>query len=231
VNSESYVAYHGYAHLKGCMDSHKSGLVLQVRLTHEEDYKSFKEFRKHKKGKAGTGLYNCFTRPEDAENWYGPVQLKFIRWAISSANGAIVTFEMDDKTEWQRMRDAPAIDSGYEMHQLTKMEFMLVELDEEGKAVNVEQKAKLEKLALKRQWPKGGPQSIRAARLCNNLDFINWLGERGILDASRATPADVADWMRKECDIDSRAQLDHDPAALIRFEEKIHKPFIRTFVD
>ena len=229
-NEQDYVAYHGFAFLKGCSDSHKTGLRIQIVLDHEEDYKDFKEFRKHRKGKAGTGLYNCMSKAKDSKAWYGPIQLKFIRWSISSSSGAVVTFEMDDYEEWRKMRDAPALDLGYEQHQLNMMEFMLVELDQEGKAVNVKQKAKMEQMALKRKWPKGGPQSIRAARLCNHTDFLQWLSQRGVMPTAEATPADVAAWLRNECEIDSRKQLDHDPAALERFEARVMRPFLRSIM-
>lgn len=227
MNQEDYVAYHGFAYLKGATDSHKTGLQIQVMLDHEEDYKVFKQFKKHRKGKAGTGLYRAMTKAGTAGEWYGPVDLKFLRWTVSSANGAVITFEMEDYDEWRKMRDAPALDAGYEDHQLKKVELMLIELDQEGKPVNVEQKAKLERLALKRKWPKGGPQSKRAARLCNHSDFIGWLSRRGIVQGD-VTPAEVAEWMRKECDIDSRAQLDHDEAALQRFEDRVMRPYLRS---
>jgi hypothetical protein len=225
MNEEDYVAYHGYAYLKGATDSHKTGLQIQLRLDHEKDYRVFKEFKKHRKGKSGSGLYRALTKAEGKEEWYGPVDLKFLRWTVSSANGAVVTFEMEDPVEWRKMRDAPAIDAGYEDHELTKTELMLLELDQEGKPINVEQRAKLEQLALKRKWPKGGPQSKRAARLCRDKDFLLYVGERS---GREVDPADAADWMRGVADIDTRAQLDHDEAALQRFEDRVMRPFLRS---
>ena len=165
MNEQDYVAYHGFAFLKGATDSHKTGLQIQLRLEHEKDYRVFKDFKKHRKGKAGSGLYRALTKAEGKHEWYGPVDLKFLRWTVSSANGAVITFEMDDYDEWRKMRNGPAIDAGYEESTLDRVELMLLELDQEGKPVNVEQRAKLEKMARKRKWPKGGPQSIRAARL------------------------------------------------------------------
>jgi hypothetical protein len=229
MSEKHYVAYHGFAFLKGATDSHKTGLQIQLRLEHEKDYRVFKEFKKHRKGKAGSGLYRALTKAEGAEEWYGPVDLKFLRWTVSSANGAVITFEMEDYDEWRKMRDGPAIDAGYEEAQLNRVELMLLELDQEGKPINVKQRAYLEELALKRRWPKGGAQSKRAARLCQDKDFAQWVIRKvGMNTAADVTPAMMADWMRKECDIDSRAQLDHDPAALQRFEDRVMKPFLRT---
>jgi len=228
MNDEAYVAFHGFVYLKGCSDTHKNGLQVQLLLDHEEDYKVFKDFRKHRKGKAGTGLYRALTRRGEGE-WYGPVDLRFLRWTMSSMNGTVVTFEMDDPYEWRKMRDAPALDDGTQLEIMPKTEVMLIELDSEGKPLNVAQKAKVEKMALRHKWPKGGPQSIRAARLCNHTDFLGWLSQRGIIQGD-VTPAEVAEWMRKECEIDSRAQLDHDPAALERFEDRVSRPFLRSLM-
>lgn len=234
MSDEAYVAYHGTAYLKGVMDSHATGMRIQIVLSREEDYKAFKEFRKHRKGKAGSGLYNCLTKAPESDVWYGPVELKFLRWAISSVNGAVVTFQIDDEAEWRRMRGAQAIDQGYEIRQMKPMEFMLVELDNEGKPVNVKQRAKVEAMARKRKWPKGGPQSIRAARLCQDKDFRHWVNfEHNKLTnlADEPPPVDdVAKWMRAICEIDTRAQLDHDPAALRRFEERIVRPYYATMI-
>lgn len=236
MNETDYVAYHGYAYLKGATDSHKTGLQIQLRLDREQDYKVFKEFKKHRKGKAGTGLYRAYTKVEGAhptgekefKGWYGPVDLKFLRWTVSSANGAVVTFEMDDYDEWRKMRDGPAIDAGNEEWEIRKVQLMLIELDHEGKPINVEQRAKLEQLALKRKWPKGGAQSKRAARLCQDPEFVQWVLRKTGHTGTDPTPAEIADWMRKESDIDSRAQLDHDEAALQRFEDRVMRPFLRS---
>lgn len=232
MSDQDYVAYHGFCYLKGATDSHKTGLQIQLRLEHEQDYKKFKSFKKRRKGKAGTGLYRTMTRVEGKEGWYGPVDLRFLRWTVSSANGAVITFEMTDYDEWRGMRDGPAIDAGYEDHQINKVEVMFIELDEEGKPVNVEQKAKLEKMAAKRKWPKGGPQSKRAARLCQDEEFVRWVLVRQSKagnppPCNNPPPSEIAEWMRGMCDIDTRAQLDHDEAALIRFEENVMKPFLR----
>ena len=101
----------------------------------------------------------------------------------------------------------------------------MIELDDDGNVVNVEQRAKLERMARKRQWPKGGPRSKHAARLCQDPEFQRWVGDIGI---KMNDPLGCAHWMREECEIDSRAQLDHDPAALQRFEDRVQKPFLRS---
>jgi hypothetical protein len=237
MGEEAYVAFHGNVYMKGCSDSHRSGMLIQFVLEHEEDYKAFKEFKKHRKGKAGTGLYNALSKGVNKgyKKWYGPVELRFLRWAISSVHGAVVTFQTLDEKEWRRMREkSNAIDEGYTLDQLDATELILIELDQEGKPINVKQRAKLEKQQRERSWGKGGPQSKRAARLCKEDDCRMWVTARAQDPGAAPTVVQVFDWhqvakwMRKECDIDSRAQLDHDPAALQRFEDRVMKPYLRS---
>lgn len=225
-NETDYVAFHGNVYLKGCIDSHKTGTRVQLTLEVEEDYKDFKSFNKLRKGKAGTGLYRALSKKKGFDEWYGPVDLRFVRWNLSSANGAVVTFEIEDKAEWDKMRESDALDSGYRIEELEPIEFMLIELDGEGKPVNVEQRARLEKYAAKKKWPKGGAQSKRAGRLCADADFMDWVTSLSVI--SETNPATVAAWVREEANLDTRAQLDHDPQALNRFELRIMKPFLRS---
>jgi len=232
-NETDYIAYHGNIFLKNVMDSHKTGLRVQLMLEREDDYVVFKTFKKLRKGKAGTGLYRAFSRWTDIPDrpWYGPVDLRFVSWNLSSSNGAVITFELDSQEEWNRMRQSKAVDAGYGIEELNPIEFILVELDQEGNPVNVTQRAKIEAYERKKKWPKGGPQSKRAARLCNEIEFIAWVAQQ-IPDkhyaGSITTGADAADWVRKTAGLDSRAQLDHDPLALARFEDRVMKPFLRS---
>ena len=226
---EPYVAYHGNVFMKGCLDSHRTGMQIQFVLEHEEDYEVFKSFKKHRKGKGGTGLYNALSKGKGYDKWYGPIELRFLRWTISSANGAVITFQILDEKEWLRMRrKSRAIDEGYTLDQLDTTELMLIELDQEGKPIDVKQRAKLEKMALKRKWPKGGPRSKQAARLGHDDLFVDWVAELTGEPYDKVTPEFIGVWMRKECDLDTRAQLDHDEAALQRFEDRIMSPFLRS---
>lgn len=223
-----YVAFHGKVYLKGAIDSHKNPLQVQFVLENEEDYRKFKEFKKHRKGKAGSGMYRGYFKiDQDKEVWLGFYDILFRRWSLSSANGAVVVFDLDSKGFWQTFRDYPALDEGYRLDELKPIEIVLAELTNDGQLVNVEMRAKLEQRKLKMKWPKGGVHSIRAARRCNDPDFLMWLNRTNRLTGDR-TPAEIAEWMRATLDIDTRAQLDHDEKALERFEE-MNREFLRAF--
>lgn len=228
MSEEHYVAYHGWAWLKDAINSHAYGLRVKLKLCEEEDLREFKVLKKRRKNRAGSGTYRFMTRKEGNESWYGPVDMMFVTWSHSISNGVVVTFEIEDHSEWLRMRAAPALDAGYEEHQLDKIEFIMLELDDNGQPINVEQRAKMEQMAAKRKWPKGGVHSKRAARLCQDHEFVRWVTQKMGVNGNGITPADIAEWMRQECAIDSRAQLDHDPAALERYEARIHRPFLRS---
>ena len=231
MNETDYVAYHGWVWLKNAINSHQFGLRVQLKLCHEDDLKVFQGIKKHRKKRAGSGSYRIFTRIDPKEeSWYGPVDMLFITWAHSISNGVTVTFEIADQAEWETLRGRPALAAGYEEGQLDKVEIMMVELNDEGKPINVEQRAKMEKMAREKSWGKGGPQSIRAARLGRDKDFIDWvvLHKHWKTDMVSVSPQTIAEWMRGECDIDTRRQLDHDPAALQRFEDRVMSPFLRS---
>lgn len=74
------------------------------------------------------------------------------------------------------------------------------------------------------QKPKGGDLSRLAGMWCESREFRDWLcQEFGINDIS---PAEAANFIRSECDITSRADLDHDPQAAETFHTMFRKPFL-----
>ena len=66
--------------------------------------------------------------------------------------------------------------------------------------------------------PKGGDLARLAGMLCANPHFRHWLN----VDSADG----AAEFIRVECGVQSRAELDHNPAAAIAFHENVRKPFI-----
>jgi hypothetical protein len=64
--------------------------------------------------------------------------------------------------------------------------------------------------------PKGGPISKNAARLCQDPWFQQWA-----VKGTHRAPCGVTakERLYEYCDIESRAELDHDPEAAQRYEE------------
>lgn len=83
--------------------------------------------------------------------------------------------------------------------------------------------------AAKEEGPKGGDLARLAGILCGDPDFQAWLEVQHSHIAEEAPAAigpDLAAYIvRKLCQVDSRAQLDHDKAAADRFHELIRKPW------
>ena len=65
--------------------------------------------------------------------------------------------------------------------------------------------------------PTGGPLAKLAGRWCNDPAFQRM--------CSVNSPQAAADVIREECDIESRAELDHNPAAAELFRTKFRVPF------
>jgi hypothetical protein len=68
--------------------------------------------------------------------------------------------------------------------------------------------------------PKGGPLSQQAGILCGDERFWGWLHETGQtgLDPQLFDKTIAANWLRNHCRIESRAELDHNPAAAEKFK-------------
>lgn len=72
-------------------------------------------------------------------------------------------------------------------------------------------------VAAARQAQKGGTLSRTAARLCQQPAFQAFCRARNEQEA--------AEYIRRTCGIQSRAQLDHDPKAARLFHDQVRKPF------
>jgi hypothetical protein len=65
--------------------------------------------------------------------------------------------------------------------------------------------------------PAGGPLAKLAGQWCNMPQFLAWSGCN--------TPDTAAEFVRRECGIESRAELDHNVAAAEIFHAHIRVPF------
>ena len=72
---------------------------------------------------------------------------------------------------------------------------------------------------------KGGPQSIRAARLSGDHEFLMFLASESGTNPVNSEFAE--NWIKETVGIKSRVELDHDEAALNRFNKLVMSPFNR----
>lgn len=73
--------------------------------------------------------------------------------------------------------------------------------------------------------PKGGEWAKLAGMWCADPDFQMWAGTTYI--GRHAGLDEATKIVREKCGIESRAELDHDPEALARFNEHIRYPFMK----
>lgn len=76
--------------------------------------------------------------------------------------------------------------------------------------------------------PKGGPLSKLAGMWCNDPEFWQWL-ETDPLNACHSASG-AASCVRDICEIESRADLDHDAQAAERFNSLIRGPFSKWLI-
>lgn len=72
---------------------------------------------------------------------------------------------------------------------------------------------------------KGGPLSEFAGRLCRDAEFWRMVAAR--TGKPCQSNEDAKAYVLRVCDIDSRAQLDHVPAAEAKFHAAVRLPWIR----
>jgi hypothetical protein len=71
--------------------------------------------------------------------------------------------------------------------------------------------------------PKGGYISKWLALRCQEADFWRFLGEH--LTVHVRSSADAATFVRDVCGVSSRAEIDHDKMAKVRFDTLIRAPY------
>ena len=111
----------------------------------------------------------------------------------------------------------------------TRVGLVITRLDDAESPTDAQEPEQAAETAVEPPRVKGGPLSQRAGRLCNNPAFGKWIKQSdwamGYSFAGSWKPEDLsAEVIRSECNIESRAELDHDPDAAAIFQ-KIEQAF------
>ena len=207
----SKVAYHGVVTIVGATHSlTDGGLKLKLKLPVEDDYRVFAGFTKRRKNKAGT-RHRMYLRKAieqgGVEKRFESYDAMFLGWSVSNSSGAVVAFEVERECfEWLE-------DNGTD----GSFELVLSEIDDNESEVDQDQRRKIEDIQ------KGGPMSKHAARLCLDPEFMAYVRSKTGNDTT------AADYVRSECRVESRAQIDHSTAAAERYKA-LHSDFLRWSV-
>jgi hypothetical protein len=215
---EPYVEYHGFVLLKNATDSHSTGLKSQFRLRNDDDLDVFKSITKRRKGHAGQ-IYRMHFRPIEEED-FRVADIFFLGATWSHTNGTVVAFEFTGKEDWQQFREWPALSEGKQV-EAKEIEILLFRVGENGELVNLAQRDRIEKI----EQMKGGPQSIRCAKLLLDGEFMDYVCSLSVLETVSEETAEA--WIKKTIGISSRKELDNDESALNRFNKLVMSPFNR----
>ena len=71
--------------------------------------------------------------------------------------------------------------------------------------------------------PKGGEMSKWLGMRCNEPEFQTWIIAQAIMGLGQTKVTSLL--ARALCEVESRAEIDNDPAAMERFQERIRKPW------
>ncbi len=92
--------------------------------------------------------------------------------------------------------------------------------------------------APQQERPKGGAAAKWLGQMCNEAAFQMWVAEtfeqlwRFAIRSTSVDPPNLAalaaDVVRDVCEVQSRAEIDNNPAAFQRFEERIRRPWLEA---
>lgn len=192
------------AQIHNVEDSTRQGMRLTLLLVDTADILQFYRVTHANHDHAG-GRYLMAIQGADME-WAGEVMLQ--GWSASHSGGARVRFLLNDADDFdllQKHASERVVSVG--VREIMDDETVVDEAQREKVTANT-----------------GGPLSQYAAHLCRTPEFLTYLA-----DITQGTPTEswAADFIRSNCGIASRAELDHDTKAAEAFHETIRKPYAK----
>lgn len=232
------IAWAGELMLIGASWSDKDGHMVKLKIVspNEEKPNPFKAFTKRKGGKAGTRFFASVAHVQglrDRESAYAG-EFMLAGWQDSSTGGYSVTFWCEPPEDGDKRVH---LFEGYRRGADTFM-VALVELGDDDAAVDQFKRARVEQAereaereadpseAEQRSQRKGQRLSQVAAMLCQYVVFWSWIGEVDPGYSKVASSEMAASWMRERLGIESRREIDNDPAVAERFHAVIRRPFV-----
>ena len=170
----------------------------------------FKKFTKMKKGKVGTRFGAVFTFADESTAYQDEVMLK--GWN-DGTTGWRVTLWMN--ADSHGLHPFMSLDKGQELA------LVMAELDDDNEVIDQVQR---ERVTEAKQHRKQGLSNY-AALLCRTPEFWKYLRHLNVEFPEGPMEPIAKDWVCQTLDINSRAMLDSDPAAIANFHEQIRKPY------
>lgn len=148
-------------------------------------------------------------------------EVQFVRWTDSSKSGPCVTFRLHDREELEAFIG------------MEGKRFMgaFVGIADDETPIEPAKSNSGEFDGIKpEEKPKGGALAKLAGQWCADPVFRAWLvlTDRVITDDIDLADAEVAAiWLRHACEVNSRAELDHNPEAADKFHRLIREPYMQ----
>lgn len=218
-------AFAGTVELSKWSYTSSQGKRITLKLEGRDQLSHFEKATKRRGGRAGQ-RYRCYWADVDGMLIDDmPEECYFVGASWHHSTGAHITIELEEIEAFTGLatRDQAIDGEGH------KFLLTLVELTDDDKPVDQERAEQLEALT---RHVQGGPQSKRAAILMRAPDFRRYVairlwGSGATGDKSLATEKEADAWMKKTIGISSKIELDHDPAALERFNLKVMGSFLQ----
>lgn len=182
----------------------------------------FKEFTHRRGGRAG----NIFQAIMVTVGQQIPVyadQVMMAGWGEDNGKGQWVRFWLDESAATHPFA---GLDRKHAKERGTFFMAVLVELDEEGDAIDQQLRDKIERR-------RGKSKASQIAVMVRSQTFIQWLREKAPPDLTTKIERAHGGWsgdlahryVRHVVGIESMRELDTSPEAYRRFEEKVRKPY------
>lgn len=138
-------------------------------------------------------------------------EMQLAGWSESHTSGCKVTFWLSSPDDLEAFRALTVRKGNTAGHRFMAA---LVEIGEDE--LPVQQPAP--------EKPKGGELARLAGIWCADPKFWAWIN--GVSEGYVSNETEAAAWVRRTCDVDSRAQLDHDTASADYFHQAIRRPYV-----
>ncbi|CDY79454.1 Phage protein [Caballeronia glathei] len=141
-------------------------------------------------------------------------ELQLAGWSETHNGGCKVTFWLPDATELDAFRSLTVRKGNTAGHRFMAA---LVEIGDDETPVQREPEP---------EKPKGGALAVLAGRLCMDPEFWRFLeNEYGVSFHACQAANEAAQWIREQCGVASRAELDHNEEAAATFHRVVRGPW------
>lgn len=226
----NYIVFQGVVQLHSwCWDSTK-GRQVRFSLGHRaEALDRFNELRwvkKAKKAKPGD-TYQMSVADQDSGEVIGMMEVWFRGSSYGNNMGAMVTFELADQSDFELFTQYRTRDQSDEDWAGKEMAIVIVQLDADGNPIDQEKRKRVLTAAERKQAGIiGGAKSKHCAMVCARQDFGIWFCVEYLQLGKTLNEEQIAARIRNICGIGSRAELDRDDVAWMKWSA-IESQYVR----